>query len=112
MAKSARRLAALLFWGNRPAKDLTPMEKEILCAAVENDGWMIILRTNDKEWVHIGKTDFLETSREPDRRLKALEARASLIRRGYVQYEGNGERLTPKGSPIARRLCAKRAPNA
>jgi len=94
-------------WAMNPPKELSPMEKELLSAMAENQGQLCILRRNDGEWIRIGSQDFWDTEQDPRRRVRALEARACLLKRGYLWYAGNAETLTPKGKKVAERLRAE-----
>ena len=93
----------------RPARDLLPMEKELLCAMAADGGWLTFLRTNDREWLRIGEQNFVDTPSDPSRRTRAIEARACLLRRGYVRRCGNREWLTPEGKRVAGILAAREA---
>ena len=85
-------------------KRLGPMERELFCAAAQNNGRVVILRKNDGEWVRIGSQDFVDTEADPNRRQKALAARARLLELGCTGYNGDGESLTRRGWAIANRL--------
>jgi hypothetical protein len=89
----------LLRWRDRR---LSPIEKEILSAALDNNGQIRRISTADKTWIRIKRVDYLDTIEDPHRRLKALEAWDRLISLNYAHRKCDSLlEITCKGYKVA-----------
>jgi hypothetical protein len=89
---------------------LSSIEKELLIEAFKNNCEILLIETDDLDWIRIGARDFI-FKEDPAERIKHRDALDRLERMGYVRQAGKSlHQLTSEGIERAKRLSSKGKP--